>query len=38
LLSPLQKLIVRDKSVRLKIAPLSLEDLFLHLTGAENGG
>jgi len=33
---PLQKIISRtDRNVRLKIAPLSLEDLFLHLTGKE---
>jgi ABC-2 type transport system ATP-binding protein len=33
---PLQKIINRsDKNVRIKIAPLSLEDLFLHLTGRE---
>jgi ABC-2 type transport system ATP-binding protein len=33
---PLQKIISRsDKNVRLKIAPLSLENLFLHLTGRE---
>jgi ABC-2 type transport system ATP-binding protein len=32
LLGPLQKIIMRDRSVRLKVAPLSLEDLFLHLT------
>src|SRR5271156_982037 len=33
---PLQKIINRcDKNVRIKIAPLSLEDLFLHLTGTE---
>ncbi len=33
---PLQKIISRsDKNVRLKIAPLSLENLFLHLTGME---
>jgi ABC-2 type transport system ATP-binding protein len=33
---PLQKIINRsDKKVRIKIAPLSLEDLFLHLTGRE---
>jgi ABC-2 type transport system ATP-binding protein len=34
-LGPLQKSVMRDKSVRLKIAPLSLENLFLHLTGSE---
>ena len=33
---PLQKIINRsDRNVRIKIAPLSLEDLFLHLTGRE---
>jgi ABC-2 type transport system ATP-binding protein len=33
---PLQKIINRsDQNVRLKIAPLSLENLFLHLTGME---
>jgi ABC-2 type transport system ATP-binding protein len=33
---PLQKIINRsDQDVRLKIAPLSLENLFLHLTGLE---
>ncbi|HZC44848.1 MAG TPA: ABC transporter ATP-binding protein [Candidatus Acidoferrum sp.] len=33
---PLQKIINRsDQNVRLKIAPLSLENLFLHLTGRE---
>ena len=33
---PLQKIINRsDKNVRIKIAPLGLEDLFLHLTGRE---
>jgi ABC-2 type transport system ATP-binding protein len=34
-LQPLQKIISRDKSVRLRIAPISLENLFLHLTGGE---
>ena len=34
-LEPLQKAIGRDKSVRLRIAPISLENLFLHLTGRE---
>jgi ABC-2 type transport system ATP-binding protein len=33
LLGPLQKLIRRSGHVRLKITPLSLESLFLHLTG-----
>ncbi|MBV8139125.1 MAG: ABC transporter ATP-binding protein [Deltaproteobacteria bacterium] len=37
LLGPLQKIIMRDRSIRLKVAPLSLEDLFLHLTGSEIG-
>jgi ABC-2 type transport system ATP-binding protein len=33
---PLQKILNRsDQNVRLKIAPLSLENLFLHLTGRE---
>jgi ABC-2 type transport system ATP-binding protein len=33
---PLQKILSRsDHNVRLKIAPLSLENLFLHLTGME---
>jgi linearmycin/streptolysin S transport system ATP-binding protein len=33
---PLQKIISRsDQNVHLKIAPLSLENLFLHLTGTE---
>ncbi len=33
---PLQKIINRsDQNVRIKIAPLSLENLFLHLTGME---
>jgi linearmycin/streptolysin S transport system ATP-binding protein len=35
LLGPLQRIISRDKSVRLRIAPISLENLFLHLTGGE---
>jgi ABC-2 type transport system ATP-binding protein len=36
LLWPLQRIISRsDQNVRLKIAPLSLENLFLHLTGRE---
>jgi ABC-2 type transport system ATP-binding protein len=35
LLGPLQKILMRDRSVRLKVAPLGLEDLFLHLTGSE---
>jgi ABC-2 type transport system ATP-binding protein len=35
LLGPLQRILSRDKSVRLKIAPLSLENLFIHLTGSE---
>ena len=33
---PLQKILSRsDQNVRIKIAPLSLENLFLHLTGRE---
>jgi len=35
LLGPLQRIMNRDKSVRLGIAPISLENLFLHLTGEE---
>jgi len=35
LLGPLQKIVMRDRSIRLKVASLSLEDLFLHLTGSE---
>jgi ABC-2 type transport system ATP-binding protein len=34
-LRPVQKIISRDKSVRLRIAPISLENLFLHLTARE---
>jgi len=34
-LQPLQKIISRDKSVRVRIAPISLENLFLHLTAKE---
>ena len=35
-LAPLQKIISRSESpVRMKIAPISLEDLFLNLTGME---
>jgi ABC-2 type transport system ATP-binding protein len=34
-LEPLQKIIGRDKSLRLQIVPISLELLFLHLTGRE---
>jgi ABC-2 type transport system ATP-binding protein len=34
-LEPLQKIIARDSSVRLQIVPISLELLFLHLTGRE---
>ena len=34
-LEPLQKITGRDKSVRLQIVPISLELLFLHLTGRE---
>jgi ABC-2 type transport system ATP-binding protein len=36
-LEPIQKIIGRDKSVRIRIAPISLENLFLHLTGKEAG-
>jgi ABC-2 type transport system ATP-binding protein len=34
-LEPLQKIIGRDKSVRIRIAPISLENLFLYWTGSE---
>jgi len=34
-LEPLEKILARDESVRLKIAPIGLEDLFFHLTGSE---
>ncbi len=34
-LEPVQKIISRDKSARLRIAPISLENLFLYLTGRE---
>jgi ABC-2 type transport system ATP-binding protein len=34
-LDPLQKIISREKSARLTIAPLSLENIFLHLTRGE---
>jgi hypothetical protein len=34
-LEPLQKIVNRDNSVRLRIAPTSLESLFLRLTGTE---
>jgi ABC-2 type transport system ATP-binding protein len=34
-LEPLQKIISRDRSVSLRIAPVRLENLFLHLTGSE---
>jgi ABC-2 type transport system ATP-binding protein len=33
-LEPLQKIIGRDKSARIRIAPISLENLFLYLTGS----
>jgi ABC-2 type transport system ATP-binding protein len=33
LLEPLQKLVSRERSAHLRIAPISLENLFLHLTG-----
>src|SRR5262249_14268374 len=32
-LEPLQKIVSRDKSAQLRIMPISLENLFLHLTG-----
>jgi hypothetical protein len=35
LLEPLQKILARDKSMRSRIAPISLEDLFFHLTRRE---
>jgi ABC-2 type transport system ATP-binding protein len=35
LLGPLQKILSHDKSARLRIAPISLENLFLYLTGSE---
>jgi ABC-2 type transport system ATP-binding protein len=38
LLEPLQKIIAREKSVRIRIAPISLESLFLHLTGGGASG
>ena len=34
-LGPLQKLVSRDRSIRLKITPVSLEDIFMQLTGSE---
>jgi ABC-2 type transport system ATP-binding protein len=34
-LEPLQKIVTRDDSVRLRIFPISLESLFLRLTGTE---
>ncbi|MBV8359737.1 MAG: ABC transporter ATP-binding protein [Deltaproteobacteria bacterium] len=34
-LEPLQKIISRDKSARLRISPISLENLFLYFTGRE---
>jgi ABC-2 type transport system ATP-binding protein len=37
LLGPLQKIAGRDRSVRVRIAPVSLESLFLHLTSKEAG-
>ena len=33
LLEPLQTIVSRDRAVHLRIAPITLEDLFLHLTG-----
>src|SRR5262249_31896311 len=35
LLGPLQRIVSRDRSVRVKIAPVSLESLFLYLTREE---
>jgi ABC-2 type transport system ATP-binding protein len=35
LLEPLQKIVTRHESVRLRIVPISLERLFLRLTGTE---
>jgi len=32
-LEPIQKIVNRDKSAQLRIMPISLENLFLHLTG-----
>jgi ABC-2 type transport system ATP-binding protein len=32
-LEPLQKIVGRDKSAHLRVTPVSLENLFLHLTG-----
>jgi ABC-2 type transport system ATP-binding protein len=34
-LEPLQEILSRDRAVRLRIAPISLESLFLRLTGPE---
>jgi ABC-2 type transport system ATP-binding protein len=34
-LVPLQKIVGRDKSIRFKIAPVSLENIFMQLTGSE---
>jgi ABC-2 type transport system ATP-binding protein len=34
-LEPLQKIVTRDESVRLRIVPISLESLFLSLIGSE---
>jgi ABC-2 type transport system ATP-binding protein len=33
LLEPLQKIVSRDRSAHLRIVPISLENLFLHVTG-----
>jgi ABC-2 type transport system ATP-binding protein len=33
-LEPLQKIVGRDRSARIRIAPISLENLFLYLTGS----
>jgi ABC-2 type transport system ATP-binding protein len=35
LLEPLHKIIGRDKSARLRITPISLDNLFVHFTGRE---
>jgi ABC-2 type transport system ATP-binding protein len=37
LLGPLQKIVGRERLVRVRIAPVSLENLFLHLTGKGTG-
>jgi hypothetical protein len=33
LLEPLQKILSRERSAHLRIVPISLENMFLHLTG-----